>query len=52
MSALECGVDTLLAAESLGGMPALRAKSLALSGLFLAQVQERCAAHGLPSVSP
>jgi len=52
MSALECGVDTLLAAESLGGMPALRAKSLALSGLFLAQVQARCAAHGLPSVSP
>ncbi|MBT9594570.1 MAG: kynureninase [Vitreoscilla sp.] len=52
MSALECGVDTLLAAEPLGGMAALRAKSLALSGLFLAQVQERCAAHGLPSVSP
>jgi kynureninase len=52
MSALECGVDTLLGAEPLGGMAALRAKSLALSGLFLAQVQERCAAHGLPSVSP
>ncbi len=29
MAALECGLDTLLAAEPLGGMAALRAKSLA-----------------------
>jgi kynureninase len=52
MSALECGVDTLLAAEPLGGLAALRAKSLALSELFLAQVKARCEAHGLPSVTP
>jgi kynureninase len=31
MAALECGVDTVLAAEPLGGMAALRAKSLALT---------------------
>src|SRR6185295_18862732 len=49
---LECGVDTLLAAEPLGGMAALRKKSLALSELFLAQVRERCAKHELRSVSP
>ncbi len=52
MSVLECGVDTLLAAEPLGGMAALRAKSLALSDLFLAQVEARCAGHGLRSVTP
>jgi kynureninase len=52
MSVLECGVDTLLAAEPLGGMAALRAKSLALSELFLAQVEARCAGHGLRSVTP
>lgn len=52
MSVLECGVDTLLAAEPLGGMAALRAKSLALTDLFLAQVAARCAAHGLRSVTP
>ena len=40
MAALECGVDTLLAAEPLGGMAALRAKSLALTTLFIAQVRE------------
>jgi kynureninase len=52
LSVLECGVDTLLAAEPLGGMAALRAKSLALSDLFLAQVEARCAGHGLRSVGP
>ena len=52
MTALEVGVDTLLAAEPLGGMAALRAKSLQLSRLFIAQVRERCAAHALPLASP
>ncbi|WP_396268879.1 kynureninase [Ideonella sp.] len=52
MSALECGVDTLLAAEPHGGMAALRAKSLQLTDLFIAQVRERCAAHSLPVVTP
>ena len=42
LAALECGVDTVLAAEPLGGMQALRAKSLALTRLFAAQVQETC----------
>lgn len=52
LSVLECGVDTLLAAEPMGGMAALRAKSLALTDLFLAQVQARCAGHDLRSVTP
>jgi len=52
MSALECGVDTVLAAEPLGGMAALRAKSLALSELFIAQVRERLAAHALSINTP
>ena len=52
LAALECGVDTVLAAESLGGMAALRAKSLALTRAFAALVEERCAGHGLSLVSP
>ena len=52
MAALECGVDTVLAAEPLGGMPALRAKSLALTRAFAALVEWRCAGHGLTRVSP
>ncbi|MDE2147867.1 MAG: kynureninase [Burkholderiales bacterium] len=35
LAALECGVDTVLAAEPLGGLAALRAKSLALTRLFI-----------------
>jgi kynureninase len=50
--ALECGVRTLLAAEPLGGMAALRAKSLALTDLFIALVEQRCAGHGLTLVTP
>ncbi|MBQ0958891.1 kynureninase [Ideonella sp. 4Y11] len=52
MSALECGVDTLLAAEPLGGMAALRAKSLALSELFMALVGQRLAGSGLTIHTP
>ncbi|MBN8508524.1 MAG: kynureninase [Burkholderiales bacterium] len=52
LAALECGVDTVLAAESLGGMAALRTKSLALTRAFTALVEERCAGHGLTLVSP
>jgi kynureninase len=52
MAALECGVDTLLAAEPLGGMAALRAKSLALTDLFLQLVDERCAGHHLVNITP
>lgn len=42
LAALECGVDSVLAAEPLGGMPALRLKSLALSRLFATLAGERC----------
>jgi kynureninase len=52
LTALECGVDTLLAAEPLGGMAALRAKSLALTDLFIALVEQRCTGHGLGLVTP
>ncbi len=52
LAALECGVDTVLAAESLGGMAALRAKSLALTDLFIRLVEERCAGHGLGLATP
>lgn len=49
LAALECGVDTVLAAQALGGLPALRAKSLALTRLFAAQVQAHCPALSLVS---
>ena len=52
MAALECGVDTLLAAEPMGGMSALRAKSLALTDLFIDLVEARCAGHDLTLVTP
>lgn len=52
MAALEVGVDTLLAAEALGGLAALRSKSLALTRLFAELVNERCADHGLAIASP
>jgi len=52
MLALECGVDTLLAAEPFGGIAAMRAKSLALTRFFAALVDARCAGHGLVLVSP
>lgn len=52
LTALECGVDTLHAAECLGGMAALREKSMALTELFIALVEERCAALGFALASP
>jgi len=50
--ALDCGLDTVLAAQPLGGMAALRRKSLALTDLFIALVEERCAGEGLTLVTP
>ena len=50
--ALECGLDTVLAAEALGGMSALRRKSLTLTDLFIQLVEERCVGHGLTLVTP
>ena len=49
LAALECGVDTVLAAEPHGGMAALRAKSLALTRLFAEKVQADCPALRLAS---
>ena len=52
MSLLECGLDGFKAAEPLGGMAALRAKSLALTDLFIALVEERCQGFGLGLATP
>ena len=48
LAALECGVDTVLAAS----MNAIRAKSIALTDLFIALVEDRCAGHGFTLVTP
>ncbi|WP_231943269.1 kynureninase [Hydrogenophaga crassostreae] len=52
LTALDCGLDATLAAEPLGGMAALRAKSLALTDLFIQLVEDRCAGHGLGLATP
>ena len=52
LAALDCGLDSVLAALPLGGMAALRAKSLALTNLFIELVEQRCAGHGLQLVTP
>jgi kynureninase len=48
MSLVECGLDVALKAD----MAAVRAKSLALTDLFIRLVEERCAAHPLTLVTP
>ncbi|MFM8756359.1 MAG: kynureninase, partial [Limnohabitans sp.] len=50
--ALDCGLDTVLAADALGGMAALRRKSLALTGLFMQLVRTRLHGYGLGLVTP
>jgi kynureninase len=52
LAALECGVDTLLAARPLGGMATLRKKSVALTELFIQLVQPLCDAYGLQLITP
>lgn len=52
MTALDAGLDAMLAAGPLGGMAALRRKSLALTDLFIGLVEARCAGHGLELVTP
>jgi len=52
MAALECGVDTVLAAEPHGGLAALRRKSVALTDLFIRLVEARCGGHGLALQTP
>jgi kynureninase len=48
LSALEVGVDTVLAA----GIDALRAKSIALTRLFIELIEQRCSELGLTLASP
>ncbi len=48
MTALECGVDTVLAAD----LGTLRRKSLALADLFIELAEDRCAGHGLVLATP
>ena len=52
MSLLGCGLEGFEAAEKLGGMTALRAKSLALTDLFIQLVEERCQGYGLGLATP
>jgi kynureninase len=52
MAALECGVDTVLAAEGAGGIAAIREKSIALTQLFIELVEHRCDGHQLTLASP
>ena len=52
MSLLECGLEGFEAATHFGGMAALRAKSLALTDLFIQLVEERCQGYGLGLATP
>ncbi len=52
LATLECGVETLLAANDRGGMDAIRLKSLALTDLFITLVDQRCADHEFTIVTP
>jgi len=50
--ALDTGLDAFLEIEKLGGMPALRKKSLALTKLFMHLVQAQLAGYGFGIVTP
>ena len=52
LTALECGLAVFEQAQALGGMTALRAKSLALTDLFIELVAQRCQGHGLGLATP
>ena len=52
LTALDAGLDTVLAAGPLGGMTALRAKSVALTSAFIDTVEPICREHGLHVVTP
>jgi kynureninase len=52
MSLLECGLDGFKAAQELGGMTALRSKSLALTDLYIELVERRCAGYGFGLATP
>jgi kynureninase len=52
MAALDCGLDVFMTAEAFGGMAALRTKSLALTDLFIALVEERCSGFEIGLATP
>ncbi len=52
LTALACGLEVFDALDAVGGMAALRAKSLALGTLFIDLVEARCAGRGLALVTP
>jgi kynureninase len=52
LAALECGVDSVIAAETSGGLAAIRRKSQGLTDLFIDLVESRCAGHGLSLATP
>lgn len=52
LRAVACGLDVFDACLPLGGMDALRRKSLALTDAFIELVHQRCAGHGLALVTP
>ncbi len=52
LAALDCGLGTFEAAEGLGGMGAIRQKSLALTDLFIALVEQLCPGNGLAIETP
>jgi kynureninase len=50
--ALDSGLEAFLEIEKLGGMPALRKKSLALTGLFMHLVKTQLLEHGFGIATP
>jgi kynureninase len=52
LTALDTGLDAFLEAEKLGGMTALRHKSLALTSLFMQLVKIQLAGHGFGIATP
>ena len=52
LSAFACGVESVRAADAAGGISAIRRKSIQLTNLFIALVDERCATFGLTVASP
>ncbi len=52
MAALDCGLQPFEATEPMGGMTALRKKSLALTDLYIHLVEERCADAGFGLATP
>ena len=52
LTALDIGLDVFLEAEKLGGITALRHKSLALTSLFMQLVKTQLAGHGFGIATP